>query len=71
MTPNRTAKPTPKAMALMALTPSQSATRRSPGLPASARRFSVRSVNDADALRDILADIDATSGRSVRSMNGC
>ena len=37
---------TPPTTAPMALMPSQSATRRSPGLPASARRFSVRSLND-------------------------
>ncbi len=33
-------------MAAIALIPSQSPTRISPGLPASARRFSVRSLNE-------------------------
>ena len=37
----------PPTIAPMALMPSQSATRRSPGLPARASRFSVRSLNDA------------------------
>ena len=58
-------------MAPMALIPSQSATRRSPGLPASARRFSVRSVNDELVTRETVPDSRAASGRRVRSMNGC
>ena len=45
-TPNRRKKRSRRRSAPMALMPSQSATRRSPGLPASARRFSVRSANE-------------------------
>ena len=41
----------PPTIAPMALMPSQSATRRSPGLPASARRFSVVSVKDDEVTR--------------------
>ena len=55
----------------MALMPSQSEIPRSPGLPASARRLPVRSLNDELVTRDTLPDIRAASGRSVRSMNGC
>jgi hypothetical protein len=61
----------PPTMAPMALIPSQSATRRSLGLPASASRFSVRSLNDEEATRFIRPDSDAASGRRVRSKNGC
>src|SRR5687768_9765959 len=67
---NRKKNKIPKMIAEMALMPSQSATRRSPGFPASARRFSVFSVKDVDATRDIRPDRPAASGRSVRSMNG-
>ncbi len=45
-TTNRKKNRMPPTIAPMALMPSQSATRRSSGLPASARRFSVRSVNE-------------------------
>ena len=61
----------PPTMAPTALMPSQSATRRSPGLPARARRFSVRSENDVLVTRATLPDRRAASGRRVRSMNGC
>src|SRR5215204_3131557 len=67
---NRKKNRIPKTMAEMALMPSQSATRRSAGLPASARRFSVFSVKDVVATRDIRPERPAASGRSVRSMNG-
>ena len=60
----------PPTMAPMALMPSQSATRRSPGLPARARRFSVRSENDVLVTRETLVDRRDASGRRVRSMNG-
>ena len=58
-------------IAPMALMPSQSATRRSPGLPASASRFSVFSLNDELAMPEMRPEILLASGRSVRSMNGC
>src|SRR6185436_4995099 len=61
----------PPTMAPMALMPSQSLTRRSPGFPASARLFSVRSLNDALVTRATEPDRRPASERSVRSMNGC
>ncbi len=70
-TPNRTKNRIAPTMAPIALTPSQSATRMSPGLPARASRFSVRSLNDELVTRATLPDRRAASGRSVRSMNGC
>src|SRR4029079_14037604 len=71
MTMNSRAKIRAPTTAPTAFTPSQSATRRLPGLPASARRFSVRSWNDELATRDIRPETALASGRSVRSMNGC
>src|SRR6478672_618269 len=71
MTMNSRAKMSAPTTAPTALTPSQSATRRLPGLPASASRFSVRSWNDELAIRDIEPETRFASGRSVRSMNGC
>ncbi len=44
--PNRKKNRIAPTIAPIALMPSQSATRRSPGLPASASRFSVRSLKD-------------------------
>ena len=61
----------PPTTAPMALMPSQSLMPRSPGLPAIARRFPVRSLNDELVTRETLPDIRAARGRSVRSMNGC
>src|SRR5262245_63016687 len=61
----------PPTIAPTALMPSQSATRRLPGLPASASRFSVRSWNDELATRDMRPESREASGRSVRSRNGC
>src|SRR3954449_1208294 len=52
------------------LMPSQSATRMSPGFPASAKRFSVVARTDELATRFDVCESRATSGRSVRSMNG-
>ena len=49
-TPNRKKNRIAPTIAPTALMPSQSATRRSPGLPASASRFSVFSVNDELAM---------------------
>ncbi len=43
----------------------------SPGLPASARRFSVLSLNEVLVIRDMRPDSRLASGRSVRSTNGC
>src|SRR3954469_24883950 len=63
-------KMTPPMTAPMALTASQSPTRRSPGLPARASRFSVRSENDVLVTRDMVPDRRAASGRRVRSTNG-
>ncbi len=57
--------------AATALIPSQSATRRLPGLPARARRFSAFSWNELLATRDIRPERPAASGRSVRSRKGC
>src|SRR6476659_166451 len=71
MTMNSRAKSRAPTTAPTAFTPSQSATRRLPGLPASASRFSVRSWNDELATRDIEPETRFASGRSVRSMNGC
>src|SRR6478752_230326 len=68
---NSRKKMTPPTTAPMALMPSQSLTRRSPGFPASARFFSVRSLNDALVTLATPPDMRAASGRSVRSMNGC
>src|SRR5215218_7517974 len=67
---SRMNRPAP-TMAPTALMPSQSATRMLPGLPASARRFSVVWVNDVLATRDIRPDSRLASGRSVRSTRGC
>src|SRR5664280_680082 len=64
---NRIAKTTDE----IALIPSQSPTRRSPGLPAIARRFSVVAENDVEASREARPERRPTSGRSVRSRNGC
>ena len=50
---NRTPAPTPVPIALM---PSQSATFMSPGLPAIARRFSVRSLNELEVIRATAPD---------------
>ena len=58
-------------MAPIALIPSQSATRMSPGLPASASRFSVRSLNELLAIRETDPDMRFANGRRVRSRNGC
>jgi hypothetical protein len=65
---NRTPAPTPVPMALM---PSQSATFMSPGLPAMARRFSVRSLNELEVILATEPDSFAASGLIVRSKNGC
>ncbi len=54
-----------------ALMPSQSATRMSPGLPASARRRSVVSEKDVLVIRCMRPENRAISGRRVRSTNGC
>src|SRR3954452_8949694 len=70
-TTNSRKKMIPPTMAPIAFTPSQSATRRSLGFPASARRFSVRSENEEDVTRATEPDMRPISGRSVRSMNGC
>ena len=51
--------------------PSQSATRRSPGLPASARRFSVVWEKDVLVTRATDPDNRFASGRIVRSKTGC
>ena len=51
--------------------PSQSATRRSPGLPAIARLFSVRAVNDEEVNLEVVPARRPASGRIVRSRNGC
>ena len=51
--------------------PSQSETRRSPGLPAIARFFSVRAVKDDEVNRETVPESRPASGRSVRSKNGC
>src|SRR5664280_3519712 len=64
---NRIAKTTDE----IALIPSQSATRRSPGLPARASRFSVVAENDADDIRETPPEKRLTSGFRVRSRNGC
>ena len=70
-TPNRKTNRSAPTIAATALMPSQSATRRLPGLPARARRFSAFSWNELLATRDIRLDRPAASGRSVRSRNGC
>ncbi len=54
-----------------ALMPSQSAVRRSPGLPASASRFSVDWLNEVLVTRATDPDNRPTSGRIVRSKTGC
>src|ERR1700704_4233989 len=69
-TTNRKKKSAPPMTAAMALMPSQSATRRSPGLPARASRFAVRSANEALVTRATVPDNWAASGRRVRSRNG-
>ncbi len=51
-TTNRKKNRIPPTIVPMALIPSQSATRMSPGFPASASRFSVRSVNDELVTRE-------------------
>jgi hypothetical protein len=71
MIANRKKKMIAPAMAPTTLTPSQSATRRPDGLPASASRFSVFSVNETELMREAELDNRPTSGRRVRSMNGC
>src|SRR3954454_10226562 len=68
--PNRKKKRIAPTIAPTTLIPSQSATRMSPGLPASANRFSVVARTEELAMRFDLSDSRATSGRSVRSMNG-
>ena len=55
-TTNRRKNRIAQTIAQMPLIPSQSVTRRSPGLPASARRFSVWSLNDGLVTRDTLPD---------------
>src|SRR5450759_3151320 len=60
-----------KTIAETTLIPSQSATRRSPGLPAIASRFCVVCVNDAEVKREMLSDRWPASGLIVRSKNGC
>src|SRR5450756_606263 len=60
-----------KTIAETTLIPSQSATRRSPGLPAIASRFCVVCVNDAEVKRETLSDRRPASGLIVRSKNGC
>src|SRR3954454_14397396 len=52
------------------LIPSQSATRMSPGFPASANRFSVVARTEELAMRFDLSESPATMGRRVRSING-
>ena len=52
----RKKKTIPPMTAPMPLIASQSPTRRSPGLPARARRFSVRSENDVLVTRDMVPD---------------
>ena len=69
-TPNRKKNRIAPTIAPTALMPSQSATRRSPGLPASASDFSVFAVNDELAMLEKRPDSRAARGRSVRSMNG-
>src|SRR5436190_5267674 len=68
---NRNRKIRAPTIAATALIPSQSATRRLPGLPARASRFSAFSWNELLATRDIDPERRATSGRSVRSTKGC
>ena len=50
---------------------SQSATVRSPGLPATASRLAVRDAKDAVVSRDAEPESRRTSGRRLRSMKGC
>jgi hypothetical protein len=69
-TPKRNRNSAPPTIAATALMPSQSATRKFPGLPARASRFSVRSRNELLAILVIRPDSPATTGRSVRSRNG-
>src|SRR5664280_1908931 len=68
---NRRKKRIAKMIDETALIPSQSATRRSPGLPAIASRFSVVAANDADDIRETPPEKRLTSGLRVRSRNGC
>src|SRR5450759_1485601 len=60
-----------KTIEEIALIPSQSATRSSPGLPAIASRFSVVAVNDADVKRETPPERRAARGLNVRSRKGC
>src|SRR4051812_21459175 len=69
--PNTRKKPAPPTAAPIALIPSQSLTRMSPGLPAIARRFSVRSLNELEVTRETAPDRRSASGLTVRSKNGC
>ena len=64
MMPKIRKKSTAPTIAPTALMPSQSAVRRPPGLPASARRFSVVWVNDVLATREVVPDSRARSGGS-------
>ncbi len=59
-----------KTTAQIALMPIQSATRRSPGLPAIARLFSVLDVKDDEVNRETVPERRPASGRIVRSKNG-
>src|SRR4051794_17560074 len=68
--PNRKKNRMAPMIAPMALIPSQSATLRSPGLPARAKRFSVVARTDELATRFDVSESRPTRGRSVRSMNG-
>ena len=70
-TTNSSTKTPAPTIAPTALMPSQSAVRRSPGFPARARRFSVVCVKDVLATRATEPESRPTSGRTVRSMNGC
>src|SRR5450759_84009 len=61
---------TPVVPATKALTPSQSAIRMSPGLPASASRLSIESAEEALVTRLAVRERRARSGRIVRSRKG-
>src|SRR4051812_18998785 len=69
--PMRTNMTAPAPTAAMPFMPSQSLTRMSPGLPAIARRFSVRSLNDDEVIRETKPEIRAANGLTVRSKKGC
>ena len=60
----------PVAPATKALTPSQSAMRMSPGLPASASRLSIVSAEEALVTRLAVRERRDRNGRMVRSRNG-